>query len=291
LHPSGRTCTVELVAVNAVLAGAPAAAMSLLCAAVRAIADPVFDLAGINTTTASVVPAMIINGPIRRELGLSCGHSAFGGMAGPAPAIGRALRLVVRNVAGQEAGVSSESVLGQPGRVTGNFVAEWEEESPWPGLAERRGVPGNAVTLHGALGTTSVFDIVGDSGMEILEMVGKSLGYIGSNNFGHGSPFAQQVVALNPVWAKKIAQDIPSVDDVCEIIYRFASQPLDAFPPSFRPLLEAANDVQPDGRVYLMDSPDDLNVIVCGGKGNLHGMLMPGMSGVLVSTKSLSPDA
>ena len=212
-------------------------------------------------------------------------------MAGAAPSIGRALRLVVRNVAGQEAGVSSESVFGQPGRVTGIVVAEWEEESPWPGLAERRGVPGDAVTLHGALGTTSVFDIVGDSGMEILEMVGKSLGYIGSNNFGHGSPFAQQVVALNPVWAKRIAQDIPSIDDVCQINYKFASQPLEAFPPSFRPLLDAADDVRSDGRVYLMDSPEDLNVIVCGGKSNLHGMMMAGMSGVLVSTQSLTPSA
>ena len=134
LYPSGAVCVVELLAVNAVMAGAPAASMPLLCAAVSAIADPSFDLPGVNTTTASVVPALVVSGPARDELGIPYRHSALGGAASPAPAIGRALRLVVRNVAGQVAGTTSATVFGQPGRVTGIVIAEWEEESPWPSI-------------------------------------------------------------------------------------------------------------------------------------------------------------
>jgi hypothetical protein len=137
LPPSRAECTVELVAVNAVIAGAPEASMPLLCAALRAMADPAFDLAGINATTASVVPAVVVNGAIRNTLDIPYRESALGGYAGPGPAIGRALRLVVRNVAGQVAGVTSESVFGQPGRVTGIVVGEWEERSPSGG--QRRG--------------------------------------------------------------------------------------------------------------------------------------------------------
>lgn len=263
--------------------------MPLLCAAVVAMADPTFDLAGINATTASVVPAVIVNGPVRHQLGLPMRHSAFGGMAGPAPAIGRALRLVARNVAGQAAGKTSESVFGQPGRVTGITVAEWEEESPWPGLAERRGVPGSALTLCGVLGTANILDSIGTNGLEILEVVGKSLAYMGNNNMDHSAQFANQVVALNPVWARKVAADVPSIEDVCELLYQHAALPIDMFPKSLHAALEEAGDVRSDGRVYLMDTPDDVHVIVCGGMGSLHAAMMPGMSNMLSVTKALDP--
>jgi hypothetical protein len=289
LYPAGANCTVELLAINAVMAGAPAASMPLLAAAVSAIADPAFDLAGINATTASVVPALIVNGPIRDELGIPYKHSAVGGMAGPAPAIGRALRLVVRNVAGQVAGRTSESVFGQPGRVTGIVFGEWEEESPWPSLAERRGVAGSAVTVAGVLGTANILDSIAETGSEILEVIGKSLSYLGNNNMDHSSQFAEQVVALNPIWAAKVGAEYPSIASVQETIYEHAAHPLEFFPPTLHPALIEAGDVHSDGRIYLMDSPEDLHVVVCGGKGNLHAAMFPGMSNMLAVTRSLDP--
>ncbi|MGZ6027714.1 MAG: hypothetical protein ACXWKU_22080, partial [Caulobacteraceae bacterium] len=109
--------------------------------------DPVFNLFALNTTTCCVVPGVFVNGPVRHELGLPYAAGCFGGDAGPAPAIGRALRLLMRNVGGQVVGVSSKSVFGQPGRVTGIVVAEWEERSPWAPLAQRRGAPAGETAL------------------------------------------------------------------------------------------------------------------------------------------------
>src|SRR5262249_28561113 len=63
LPPMQVECTVEKIVVNAVMAGAPAESVPLLIAAVEAIADGDFELYGVNATTASVVPAMFINGP------------------------------------------------------------------------------------------------------------------------------------------------------------------------------------------------------------------------------------
>ena len=286
LFPSGADCTVELLAINAVMAGAPASSMPLLAAAVSAAADPAFDLAGINATTASVVPALVVNGDVRNELPIPYQHSALGGMAGPAPAIGRALRLVIRNVAGQVAGKTSESVFGQPGRVTGVVVGEWEERSPWPGLAERRGVTGDAVTVLGVLGSANVLDSIGTNGFEILEVMGKSLAFMGNNNMDHSSQFATQLMALNPIWADKVAADVPRFEDVLQIVFDHATLPIDWFPTSLQPAVEEAGDVK-DGKVWLMDSPDDLNIIVCGGSGNLHGTMLPGMSNMLPVTRSL----
>lgn len=288
LFPLAADCTVRLLAVNAVLAGAPAASMPLLCAAVNAIADPAFDLAGINTTTASVVPAMVVSGPVRDELGIPHRHSALGGAASPAPAIGRALRLVVRNVAGQVSGTTSESVFGQPGRVTGIVAAEWDERSPWPSLGERRGVPGSSVTLFGVLGTANVIDTLGTDGPEILEVVGRSLAFMGNNNMDKGSSFAHQLVALNPVWAEKVAESHPRIEDVQEALYGHARIPLADFPAAMQVALSTSRRLR-DGDLYLMDSPDDVSVIVNGGPGNLHAAMLPGMSNLLPVTRSLDP--
>ena len=125
---------------------------------IDAMADPLFNLFALNTTTCCVVPAMIVNGPARDELKLPMGPGCFGGDAGTGASIGRASRLIMRNVGGQKVGLNSKSVFGQPGRVTGICVGEWEERSPWPALSVRRGVAAgsNAVTVHGATGTIDV---------------------------------------------------------------------------------------------------------------------------------------
>lgn len=289
LYPSGVDCTVELLAINAVLAGAPAASMPLLCAMVSALADPAFDLAGVNATTASVVPAFVVSGDVRDELDIPHRHSALGGQAGPAPSIGRAVRLVIRNVAGQVAGKTSESVFGQPGRVTGIVTAEWLEESPWPSLGERRGVTGNSVTAFGVLGSANILNSYGSSGAEILEVVGKSLAFMGNNNMDHSAQFAHQVVLLNPVWAKLVAAEYSKIEDVQEVLYQNAAVPIEWFPSSLHGPLEDAGDVYEDGRVYLMDTPDDVSVIVNGGRGSLHATMLPGMSNHLPVTRSLDP--
>ena len=57
----------------------------------------------------------------------------------------------MRNVAGQVAGVTSQTTFGSPGaRSPALVIGEWEEKSPWAPLAERRaGLKGNAVTSFG----------------------------------------------------------------------------------------------------------------------------------------------
>jgi hypothetical protein len=269
LPPRNGRCTVEKVAINAVMAGAPATAMPLLCAAVEACADPAFDLFSLNTTTSSVVPGLFVNGPARHALAIPYAAGCFGGEAGPAPSIGRALRLVMRNVAGQVVGVSSKSVFGQPGRVAGIVVGEWEERSPWEPLAERRGVAGNAVTVHGCIGTMDVADIVADTGALLVELIGKSIAYPGTNAFiSHFG--AEILVALAPPWADLIASDFPAIEDVQGALWAHAALPVSWWPQQYHAYLEERDRIGPDGLVHLVERPEDVLVMVCGGLGNLH---------------------
>ena len=135
LPPLDGECTVEKIAVNAVMAGAPVDSVPLLVAAVEAITDEQFNLHAINATTGSVVPALVVNGPIRDQLEIPYGTACLGGADGNAVSIGRALRLIIRNVGGHVAGTTSQSVYGNPGRVAGLVFAEWEDRSPWGTLA------------------------------------------------------------------------------------------------------------------------------------------------------------
>jgi hypothetical protein len=286
LPPRWADCTVEKVAINAALTLAPPAAMPLLIAAIEALADDDFGLAGVNATTASVSPAMIVNGPTASELRLPAGHSCFGGMRGPAPSIGRALRLVLRHVAGQEAGVTSESVFGQPARVVGLVFREAEDRSPWAPLAERRGVAGDAVTTYAAMGTTNVVDTIAESAAELLQVMGRSAGFMGSNGFLAATAFSEFAVAFNPVWAEIIGAQHPDVQEVQRILWEHAALPIDAFPEVIRPGIEER--IQSDGLVHVVHSPDDVLVMVCGGEGSLHGALLPGFSHSLAVTRSIA---
>ncbi len=274
LPPRRGRATVEKIAVNAAMAGAPPAAMPLLCAAIGAMAEPSFNLFALNTTTSCVVPGLFVNGPARHDLGIPYGAGCFGGEAGPAPAIGRAVRLVMRNVGGQVVGLSSKSVFGQPGRVAGIVVGEWEERSPWPPLGALRGVPGNAVTVHGCTGTMDIADIVADRGRDLLELVGKSLAFLGTNAFIGRHHGGEILLALAPRWADLIARDFPAIEDLRKALWDHAAMPISLWPKPHQRRLEADDRVDQDGIVRLLKAPEDFLVMVCGGLGNLHALAL-----------------
>src|SRR5262245_16746591 len=102
LPPRNGAATVEKIAINAVMAGAPAESLPVLIAAIEAMADSQFNLFALNTTTSCVVPAMIVNGSARHDLKLPMGPGCFGGEAGAGASIGRATRLMMRNIGGQK---------------------------------------------------------------------------------------------------------------------------------------------------------------------------------------------
>lgn len=287
LPPMRAECTVEKIAINAVMAGAPPQSLSLLCASVAAMADERFDIGGLNATTGSVVPAHIVNGPIRHTLDIPFGAGCFGGVAGPAPAIGRALRLVMRNVAGQLIGATSQSVFGSPGRVAGIVMGEWEEKSPWAPLAERRGVAGNAVTVYGAMGTMNIFDNTAHSGTEFLEVIGRSVAEPGANGYSPAVARSEIAVAINPVWAAIIGRDVPDIQDVQQQIWEHACLPIDAFWPGLRARIEVSGRLLPNGRVPQVPSPAEVVVFVAGGMGSLHAMAMHSWGTCLTATRAL----
>src|SRR5437867_3974427 len=78
VEPRRGEATVEKIAVNAVLAGCTPAYLPAVIAAVEAVCEPQFNLYALNTTTCCATPALMVNGPGRRVLGVECGYSCLG---------------------------------------------------------------------------------------------------------------------------------------------------------------------------------------------------------------------
>ena len=104
LVPRLGRATLEVIAANAVLAGALPEHLSVILAALEAMADPAFNLQAIQTTTHPCSPLLIVNGPIVRRLGIHAGGNVLGQGARANAVIGRAVRLVLQNVGGERPG-------------------------------------------------------------------------------------------------------------------------------------------------------------------------------------------
>lgn len=113
------------IAANAVMAGCRPDSMPLLIAAVEAIADNAYNLNNIGTTW-GVLPFLLVNGPSLERLGIETGGQLIS--RGENRAIGRALGLIIRNIAGYKLGRNYMGTFGYPM----NFViAESDDECPW----------------------------------------------------------------------------------------------------------------------------------------------------------------
>ncbi|MDB9845509.1 thioredoxin [Acidimicrobiales bacterium] len=139
--------TVEKIAVNAVMAGCKPEYLPVVIAAVEAICTDEFNIHGLLATTMSVGPVFVVNGPIRKQLGMNSGINVFGQGNRANLTIGRAVQLIVRNVGGGRPGGVDRATQGSPAKI-GLAFPEDEEGTPWISLAEERGMePGvNAIT-------------------------------------------------------------------------------------------------------------------------------------------------
>ena len=104
-------------------------------------------------------PVIVVNGPIRRSIGMNSGGNALGQGNRANLTIGRALQLVVRNVGGGRPGGVDRATFGNPGKL-GFCFAEDEEGSPWQPLSvdlgAERGV--DTVTVFPGEGPRNIID-------------------------------------------------------------------------------------------------------------------------------------
>ena len=139
-------------------AAAASRTTSFVIAAVEAACTDEFNAHGLLATTMPSGPVMIVNGPIRRALDMNSGINVFGQGNRANNTIGRALKLVIRNVGGGRPGEVDRATFGNPGKIAFCF-AEDEEGSPGARSTRiRRRRWTNTVTLFPGEGPRSIVD-------------------------------------------------------------------------------------------------------------------------------------
>jgi hypothetical protein len=157
--PNLEAITVEKIAVNAVMAGCRPEYLPVVIAAVEAACNDTFNMHGVLATTMPVGPVIIVNGPIRRAIGMNSAGNVLGQGNRANITIGRALQLVVRNVGGGKPQGVDRAAHGNPGKLSFCF-AEDEEDSPWEPLSVWRGAAAgaDALTIFAGEGPRCVVD-------------------------------------------------------------------------------------------------------------------------------------
>lgn len=162
IPPNLDECTVEKVAINAVMAGCLPEYLPIVLTAVEAACTPTFNAHGLLATTYFAGPVLIVSGPIASAIGMNSGVNVFGQGNRANSTIGRALQLVIRNVGGGLPDGVDRATFGNPGKV-GFCFSETEDAARaagWNNLAEERGVPTgkSAITLFAGEGPRALVD-------------------------------------------------------------------------------------------------------------------------------------
>ncbi|MDP6483734.1 MAG: hypothetical protein QGH70_07800 [Nitrospinota bacterium] len=267
-----RGCAVPAgkVALNAIMAGCLPAYMPVLLAALEAMADPAYNLHGSAASTGGAAPLMVVNGPVRNEIGMNGGGNVFGPGNRANAAIGRAIRLVLINCLDAVPHLLDRSTQGNPGKYSFTF-AEDEEASPWESLHAERGIPPerSAVTLLAAEGPHNIQNHYGRA-EGILRTAAHTMASLGSMGPGQG------FVVFAPEHANIIAGEFPGKGAVREFLFARMGVPQE--------LLQQTGKI--DGPAWSADparvphglDPGDIFIVVAGGEAGGHSAWIPAWS-------------
>ncbi len=213
MPPNLQPCTIEKVAINAVMAGCKPEFLPVVIAAVEAALDPTYCLHGLLATTWLSGPIVVVNGEIRKKINMNWKGNVLGQGNRANSTIGRALQLTVRNVGGGKPQGVDQATFGTPSKL-GFCIAE-DESTPWTSLAEDNGFDRtkSTVTLLSADGPVGVIDQNSRNPEGLIRSISESLKIINHIDMANAS---DTIVIIGPEhgdvfdrngWDKKTTAD------------------------------------------------------------------------------------
>lgn len=182
LEPGFGLATVRKIAANAVMAGCRPEHLPVVIAAVECLADPHMDVRDKAMSTGMAAPLIVVNGPIRRRIGMNLGICSLGpgSQSHVNTVIGRAVRLCMMNVGLTYPGVSDMDTIGSPMKYS-MCIGENEEESPWaPYPVERgHGPETDTVTIQFVYGHSDLHDMYNTEPDKLIEVFATAPKYMG----------------------------------------------------------------------------------------------------------------
>jgi hypothetical protein len=260
LPPRKGQATIEVIAVNAVMAGCRPEYMPVLIAALEGLTDPHYPLEFMQVTTNPMTPFLLLNGPVRHRLEVNSGTGCLGPGWRANATIGRAIRLILQNVGGALPGVYSKASFGSPLRYT-YVCGENEEENPWTPFHVDRGYArsDSTVTVFKASSYCNISGGEGVGAAEILRQIATNMPPM----YGGGDGV---LLLLGVNHARALYEAGLSKQDIRQQLWELARLPEQYFAAAFA-ATERASGRGGHGIVWRTQRPDHIHVVVAGGPG------------------------
>ncbi len=273
--------SLHAAAVNAVMAGCLPEYFPVLVAAFEAMNRTEFNFHGSTASTGGSAPLLVVSGPIVDEIGMNADVNLFGPGNRANSTIGRATRLILRNVFQMLPGISDKSTQGNPGKYS-FCIAERSRGNPWLLLCEAQGYPKgtSSVTTFAGGGFCNVENHGGNTPEQILGSVADAMANYGCITLG------QSVVILAPEhmrilgdagWTREQAQDClfsqakRSVEGM-KSVGKYRDREYD------RQHDESAHRLVEQGFVHRGLGPADILITMGGGDAGGHSCFIPSWS-------------
>jgi hypothetical protein len=262
-----RSVTVEQVAINAVMAGCKAEYFPVVIAAVSAALDPAFNAQAAWTSTGGAATCVIVSGPLAAELEMNSGQNALGSGNRANATIGRAVRLVARNVFGAKTGLYDATAMGNPGKYTLCF-AEQDPPAPWVPSRVQQGyeLEDTVVTVMATESPRQVANHLSEDPEGVLRTFVAAIKVASNYSAGKGG---QGVIVMGPEHSLAVRRGF-SQADAREFLSRESRMTPDDLA-QFGVPLEIGNqhDMQPgpDGKLPCLPTAEDVYLVTAGGAG------------------------
>lgn len=273
IPPDNLPCTVEKVAINAVLAGCKPEYFPVVLASVEAALQDKFCMHGLLCTTYFSGPIMIVNGPITKQIGMNCGVNALGQGNRANASIGRALQLLIRNVGGGIPGGIDRAVMGNPGKYTYCF-AEDESDEDWTNLAQDRGFErsDSVINLFAGEGLQAIVDQQSREPESLTKNISNSLRSV-VNTKMYGA--ADAILVVSPEHRRVFRQAGWSKQDLHQALY-------DNLMIEGKEVIRGAQDVAEGMPAKFKDKllnkfrDDGLHIVTTGGNAGMFSAIISG---------------
>jgi azurin len=245
--------------------------MPVVVAAVEGLGDPRWGYHGPATSTGGAGVLMIVNGPIARALDFNSGDNLFGPGWRANATVGRAVRLVMRNVIGTRPGELDRGTLGHPGKYT-YVIAENETESPWTPLHVERGFRADqsAVTVMAAEAPHQFYNQLSSTAAGVLTTLSDDMRVSGNVM---GQPNYVLVIAGEHM--RTIAADGWSKADIRKYVFEHTQNTVAHLKRTGR-LAGAVTPADETTLRPLVASPEDILVVAAGGRAGAFSAYIPG---------------
>jgi len=262
--------TAEKLAINAVMAGCLPVHFPVVATAWQAMMKEEFLLHGVTSSTGGCAILLIINGPVRLEIGANATFNALGNSDRATSVIGRAIRLALINLMDVRSGGIDRTTLGHPGKFS-YCLAEDEEGTDWQPLATMRGIPEglSAVTVMAALAPRQIMNEWTTDPKEILETFAAEM----RANQRHYSIYGGNYAIVIPKQLRDIIQSAGwTKRDIAEFIYERARVRRGEWADVGKGAIvrDRANKIH-----TALESPDHLLVVAAGGPAGGFGAVIP----------------